>query len=532
MFNVNDFTKLDIIPEFEVLTGAHLISEKNIEYISFIEAPVDNFIRKNELVISTAKGCDTDELLKDFISDIIKSQASALVVAKESDDFKLSDEIKAFVENHDFIIIVIPWEVKFSDLLEIVLQIIRDNTLKERNFYEQIQTKLLQSYLKPENITFAAKIIANDFNCDVAILDVNYQLIGFSNEEFCNYPINKWYEYTPIKIISEERTLGYLIIEPNENTYPFNEELIHNYFNYCLVLWFNREWRIYATQQNAKDNFVAQLTKENFEANKDINAHALLLGFNMNLSYTCLVGKLYYKVNEDDDSIVKLDDWLYDKWVAIKQYILDSGSRLKKKVMFTHRDNAFIIYLENDKNPDEEKTHAFLNHLEKAFEASYEDVFFRWGISDITEEIYGFAKKFENARLAQKLCATYQLKTRRYTYEDTIVYHIITNLSNNTRLQNDLYNLISPLIDYDKQHNTQLSQTLKTHLETRNASETAKILHLHRQSLLYRLRKIESLTKLSLKDYDNTFLLETALRLHFDFIKNDMLKERFDALKV
>lgn len=527
MFKVKDFTNLKIIPEFKVLTGQHLMEEKSIDYISVIETPLDNFIRKNELVISTAKGIVTDEELKDFISDIIKSNAAALVIAKPEDDFELNEDLRKYVEEKNFIIIEIPWEVKFSDLLEIVIQIIRENNLQERNFYEKIQTDLLTSFLKHENIGFAAKIIAENFKCDVAILDVNYHLIGFSKEEFKDYAPSKWYENTPIKIMSEERTLGYLIIETDEASYPFNEELIHNYFNYCLVLWFNREWRIYANQQNAKDSFVAQLTKENFEANKDINAHALLLGFNINLSYTCLVGKLYYKdSNGLEDNLVKLDDWLFDKWLSIKQLILDSGSRLNKKVMFTHKDNAFIIYLENDKNPDEERTHAFLNYLENAFEASYEDVFFRWGISDITSEMFGFAKKFENAKLAQKLCATYQLETRRYTYEDTILYHIITNLSNNNRLQNDLYNLIAPLIDYDKLHNTELAQTLKTQLETRNASETAKLLHLHRQSLLYRLRKIESLTKLSLKDSDSAYLLETALRLHFNFVKNDVLKEK------
>lgn len=529
MFSVKEFVNLDIIPNYRIITGENLIENIPIEYISVIETPVDSFIRKNELVISTAIGCDNDELLLEFILDIIKSQAAALIIAKPDDNFDLSEQIIEIIEEKQFPIITIPWEVRFSDLLEIVLQIIRDNTLIERNFYEQVQTQLLKSYLKPENIDCAAKIIASNFQCEVAILDINYQLIGYSKEEFTTYSPTKWYNYQPMKIISEERTLGYLIFEIDENSYAYDEELIHNYFNYCLVLWFNREWRIYATQQNAKDNFVAQLTKENFEANKDINAHALLLGFNMNLSYTCLVGKLYYKDNIKNN-LVKLDDWIYDKWVAIKEYILDCATRLNKKVMFTHKDDAFIIYLENDRSNDDEKTHTFLNYLEKAFSASYDDVFFRWGISDINNEIYGFAKKFENATLAQKLCASYQLKTRRYTYENTIVYHIISNLSQNIPLKSDLYNLIAPIIDYDENHNTQLAITLKTYLETRNASETAKFLHLHRQSLLYRLRKIESLTKLSLKDYDSTFLLETALRLHFDYIKNDLIHEKFEDL--
>ncbi|WP_369405119.1 helix-turn-helix domain-containing protein [Piscibacillus salipiscarius] len=46
-----------------------------------------------------------------------------------------------------------------------------------------------------------------------------------------------------------------------------------------------------------------------------------------------------------------------------------------------------------------------------------------------------------------------------------------------------------------------------------NVSQTARALNLHRQSLLYRLRNIEKLTKLSLVDADDSFLLEFSVRL-------------------
>ncbi|MFQ7031480.1 MAG: helix-turn-helix domain-containing protein [Clostridium sp.] len=46
-----------------------------------------------------------------------------------------------------------------------------------------------------------------------------------------------------------------------------------------------------------------------------------------------------------------------------------------------------------------------------------------------------------------------------------------------------------------------------------NKSETARELNLHRQSLIYRLKKIEELTGLSLNDHDSLYLLESCLRL-------------------
>lgn len=46
-----------------------------------------------------------------------------------------------------------------------------------------------------------------------------------------------------------------------------------------------------------------------------------------------------------------------------------------------------------------------------------------------------------------------------------------------------------------------------------NVSQTARSLNLHRQSLLYRLRKIESLTGLSLIDPDDLFLLDLSIKI-------------------
>ena len=50
-----------------------------------------------------------------------------------------------------------------------------------------------------------------------------------------------------------------------------------------------------------------------------------------------------------------------------------------------------------------------------------------------------------------------------------------------------------------------------------NTSLTARNLHLNRQSLLYRLKKIEMLTQLSLSDRRDLLLLEIFTRIHSDY---------------
>ncbi|MDQ7860966.1 helix-turn-helix domain-containing protein [Peribacillus frigoritolerans] len=72
---------------------------------------------------------------------------------------------------------------------------------------------------------------------------------------------------------------------------------------------------------------------------------------------------------------------------------------------------------------------------------------------------------------------------------------------------------IEPLVQYDDQRNMDLIETFSVYNQFQgNVSQTARSLNLHRQSLLYRLRKIESLTGLSLIDPEDLFLLDLSIK--------------------
>jgi DNA-binding PucR family transcriptional regulator len=61
--------------------------------------------------------------------------------------------------------------------------------------------------------------------------------------------------------------------------------------------------------------------------------------------------------------------------------------------------------------------------------------------------------------------------------------------------------LIEPLKEYDRTRRSDLVRTLRTYFATgTNASEAADRLFLHRNSMLYRLERIQKLTGLDLKD--------------------------------
>jgi hypothetical protein len=74
---------------------------------------------------------------------------------------------------------------------------------------------------------------------------------------------------------------------------------------------------------------------------------------------------------------------------------------------------------------------------------------------------------------------------------------------------------LRPLVDYDKTRRGQLVHTLEILLdEATNTSAAARALFLNRHSLLYRIKLIEELTGLSLKNPADRFQLEVSVRVH------------------
>jgi len=72
--------------------------------------------------------------------------------------------------------------------------------------------------------------------------------------------------------------------------------------------------------------------------------------------------------------------------------------------------------------------------------------------------------------------------------------------------------LISPLISYDEDHNSDLVRTLRVFFESNaNASEAADRLFLHRNSMIYRLARIGELTGLDLKDPSARLALQLGI---------------------
>jgi purine catabolism regulator len=71
---------------------------------------------------------------------------------------------------------------------------------------------------------------------------------------------------------------------------------------------------------------------------------------------------------------------------------------------------------------------------------------------------------------------------------------------------------VGRLAEYDRKHRGELLHTLEVLLHYPTLSQTAQSLHIHRNTLLYRLQRIQELTNLNLEDGETRLTLHLALK--------------------
>jgi len=105
-----------------------------------------------------------------------------------------------------------------------------------------------------------------------------------------------------------------------------------------------------------------------------------------------------------------------------------------------------------------------------------------------------------------------------HIYEDYAIYHIAKACLQTGSLRVFCQPKLYVLMEYDQEHNTSFTNSLHAYLKhSRNITETAKALHLHRNSMIYHLKRIEEIMGFSLTD-SNTLL---HIELSFRFMEYD-----------
>jgi sugar diacid utilization regulator len=118
-------------------------------------------------------------------------------------------------------------------------------------------------------------------------------------------------------------------------------------------------------------------------------------------------------------------------------------------------------------------------------------------------------------RVGQRLRTANGIDGRIHTFATLGVQRMLFTLSQQSpeTFRDFQESAVGPVIDYDKDHGTQLLETLRAYMECdRNVQEVAQLLHVHKHTVRYRLRRVTELTGLDVTKFEDAAQLYLAVR--------------------
>ncbi len=503
---IKDMLKLSYFKDSIIHTNIKGQESNIIQSISVMEYPIETFVRENEVVLSTCIYCDDIKIFEELVKDLKKSNATALVISTGCYITQIPSKIISLAEQIKLPIISIPWEIPFSNIVEEMYQKLESEQLLFSKKFEEIRDKLILMYLERVPLYDVVLFINNVLGYNIAILNHNYELVTkdskevLEKKEFVN-------GYTFFYIIQGKSKLyAYLLMNMEEeisiNNIPKLNELVETNIINPLMLWFERENEFKVGEYKKQEKFLLNMIDDKENNKISLINKGRILGVELAEHYIVLVGLVdnttLTEMTKDEYGINELKD-------AFSNVALYASL----KYIIAFRKPYLIAFIE-DRDLSYSDIEKFILEVEKLVIVSYKNLKINWGISDIHDKDIGIYHAYMDAMTNLKLGIKYR-DEHIHSKEAILGYELFNEMVKNRIIMENVSKIMNELTTEDS---NELLVTLHKYFENgRNISKTAEKMYLHRQSLIYRLKKIESLTGMSLDKPRDLFTLELSVYL-------------------
>jgi sugar diacid utilization regulator len=136
------------------------------------------------------------------------------------------------------------------------------------------------------------------------------------------------------------------------------------------------------------------------------------------------------------------------------------------------------------------------------------------GIGAVCNGPADFAAEARHAVRALGVLATTGRARAVVSYDELGVYGLLVHSDDHARMEEFVRRWIGPLLDYDREHNSELVRTLGTLLDEPTLAEAADALFVHTSTLKYRVKRIEEILGAPIRDPRAAFHLQLATTIH------------------
>lgn len=188
-----------------------------------------------------------------------------------------------------------------------------------------------------------------------------------------------------------------------------------------------------------------------------------------------------------------------------------SVQRASALVWQREREEEVLVFFAPDPQDPIDSSLTLANAFTQEAQKQYPQARVAVGIGQVAREISAWRVSYRDAVQALDLARRLQTDTPLYI-GDLGVYQLILSLSDREKLLEFCERTLGPLVEYDHRNHADLIKTLEAFFACHgNLSQTAEMLIVHRNTLLYRMNRIDEIAEIDLDRPETRLALHLAL---------------------
>lgn len=198
--------------------------------------------------------------------------------------------------------------------------------------------------------------------------------------------------------------------------------------------------------------------------------------------------------------------------LSLRKLVQDTLEKYSLKVPIINSDDE-IIFLNRAEENSMNRLNKALKEIQEIIEKRLSGISVNVGIGNGYEDLNLMKESFNEAKMVIESLKCEGVKQAVKRYSDIGIYSLIFSVDNKKILENYCKQIIGPIIEKTKKSKEVSSiEILDTYLnENCNLTLAAEKLYLHRNTLTYRIKKIEQLLNCNLHNFEDCLRIKMAL---------------------
>lgn len=546
---VQQTLKINALREAKVLAG-HQGLNNLVSFVNIMEVPnVTKWMKGGELLVSAGFAFkDNGEGRRRLIYDLAAKGVAAFGIKPGQYFESIPDDMVQYANEVGLPLIELPRDVPYMDFMVPIFEILLDEQLAKLKRVEQIHNRLLEIVLKGEGLLSVANTLVELAGNPVLILDAaglllvkawpledEGTIVGINSEELlANITREKTMLFSlkpyqqrrfDIKTDSYEQHLmairidvnnslsGFLVIPEIRRVLDSQDLMAIEHTATIVALEFLKQRIVYETERQIRVDLLEDIISGNFRSEEDVIHRAARLGFDISDRTAIFVIQFAMAAEKGHDA--NLEHQQKNELFKLIQKLSDA---YLGGAMLLIKSDSIVGLMKIPSSGDMTPLGKAMSKMKVKAIDKFPKLKMSVGIGCSAGDVSQIRKSYKEALDA--LCIAnlmYESNTIMF-FEGLGAFPFLFELEQSSNMRCFFERIIGKVIQYDRKNNSELIKTLTYYFKYDcNLRVTSERMYIHKNTVLYRIRKVEELTDLKLTNPEHRFNLQLALKVSLVF---------------